>query len=440
MGGRLVSRSVGLAAVVALLSAGAVSGAETELKPAVTASENVCISCHDKNTPVIVAQWRDSKHSGAGIVCEDCHGAKEGAPGAIKHFGGTFVTPVISPKVCGACHVQEEKEFSASHHAAGAKFIGSLDNVLGEIIEGGPAANQGCKQCHGGPVKMDERGKLDPDTWPNSGIGRINLDGSNGACSACHARHAFTIAQAREPETCGKCHMGPDHPQLEVYNESKHGILFRANKGKMNLSRRPWIVGKDYTAAPTCATCHVSATPKQPVTHDIGARISWTLRPAVSMKLENWEARRSSMQQVCGSCHSSGYVSNFYRQFDASVNLYNDKFAKPAKGIMDKLYAEKLLTETPFDEKIEWTYYLLWHHEGRRARHGASMMGPDFTQWHGFFEVANRFYNEFLPEVKHIKPELAAAVLTSEDHKWTSGLPKEEREKILQFYKERYKE
>ena len=39
-------------------------------------------------------------------------------------------------------------------------------------------------------------------------------------------------------------------------------------------------------------------------------------------------------------------------------------------------------------------------HEGRRARHGASMMGPDYTWWHGFYEVAQHFYFKFLPEVR----------------------------------------
>jgi hypothetical protein len=28
-----------------------------------------------------------------------------------------------------------------------------------------------------------------------------------------------------------------------------------------------------------------------------------------------------------------------------------------------------------------------WHHEGRRFRHGAEMMGADYTQWHGIWEV-----------------------------------------------------
>jgi Dihydroprymidine dehydrogenase domain II, 4Fe-4S cluster len=29
-------------------------------------------------------------------------------------------------------------------------------------------------------------GKFDADTWPNSGIGRVNPDGSRGSCAACH--------------------------------------------------------------------------------------------------------------------------------------------------------------------------------------------------------------------------------------------------------------
>ncbi|WP_445475436.1 hypothetical protein ACT9XH_01435 [Methanococcoides methylutens] len=29
----------------------------------------------------------------------------------------------------------------------------------------------------------------------------------------------------------------------------------------------------------------------------------------------------------------------------------------------------------------------MWHHEGRHARMGAFMLGPDFVQWHGFYEL-----------------------------------------------------
>jgi len=97
-------------------------------------------------------------------------------------------------------------------------------------------------------------------TWPNSGIGRLNPDGSKGACNACHSRRQFSKEQARRPENCGKCHLGPAHPQKEIYEESKHGIAYRAHSESMNMDRASWIAGKDYFEAPTCATCHVSAT------------------------------------------------------------------------------------------------------------------------------------------------------------------------------------
>jgi len=32
-------------------------------------------------------------------------------------------------------------------------------------------------------------------------------------------------------------------------------------------------------------------------------------------------------------------------------------------------------------------FYYLWHHTGRRARHGAAMDGPDYAHWHGFFQI-----------------------------------------------------
>ena len=91
---------------------------------------------------------------------------------------------------------------------------------------------------------------LDPATWPNTGIGRVNLDGSRGACSACHSRHAFSKAMARQPEVCGKCHLGPDHPQAEIYDESKHGIAYRTQKAEMRLEAEKWVVGGDYTGGP----------------------------------------------------------------------------------------------------------------------------------------------------------------------------------------------
>jgi hydroxylamine dehydrogenase len=407
--------------------------------PQISPEGQQCIECHGTTTPGVVEQWRGSAHAKANVDCYSCHRANEKDPATFEHYGQKIAV-IVTPNYCERCHVKEVEQFEKSHHSKAAQFIGSLDNMLGEIVEGGPAAENGCRQCHGSEVKYMGGGKFDAATWPNSGIGRVNPDGSRGSCAACHGRHSFSSAQARQPENCGKCHMGPDHPQIEIYSESKHGIQFRANLAKMNLDSKSWVVGKDYSAAPTCATCHMSATPGQPVTHDVGDRISFTLRPVISFKLEDWEKRRAAMQDVCSNCHATSWVENFYKQYEDTVELYNEKFAKPAKATMDKLYAAGKLTRTPFDEKIEWTYYELWHHEGRRARMGTAMMGPDYTQWHGFYEVAKHFYTEFVPEAEALMPGVTREVMATDYHKWTKGLTKEQIQQQVEFYKNRYKQ
>jgi hypothetical protein len=103
------------------------------------------------------------------------------------------------------------------------------------------------------------------------------------------------------------------------------------------------------------------------------------------------------------------------------------------------------VTTTPFDDEIEWTFYYLWHHEGRRARMGASMMGPDYVQWHGFYEMAERFYIEFIPEAKEMAMKnkeiltLIDEITNKSEHQWLKGISPELREKIKQFYEDRYK-
>ncbi len=404
-----------------------------------TAPDSACVACHKLITPGIVADWQNGVMAKQGHDCLACHtGEGKNRPDVRDHNGFRVVT-IVTPKDCGACHAREAKEFQSSHHAQAAQFIGSLDNMLGEVVGGAPIANVGCRQCHGSEVKLAADKRPDATTWPNTGIGRINPDGSLGACSACHARHRFSVSQARQPEGCAKCHLGPDHPQKEVYDESKHGILFYDRKEAQNLElpAGKWIVGRD-NLYPTCASCHMGATLQQPGTHDVGVRLSWTLRPAVSKKMDSWQANRASMQGVCNQCHSTGYVESFYKQFDSAVALYDGKFGKPATDIMTQLRTAGKLTETNFDEDLEWVYYELWHHEGRRARHGAAMMGPDYAWWHGLYEVAKVFYTEFAPMAEKLSPGIMKPVLDMPEHAWTRGLTKEEIQKQLEFYRQRY--
>ncbi|OGW95741.1 MAG: hydroxylamine oxidoreductase [Omnitrophica WOR_2 bacterium GWA2_45_18] len=443
-----------------------------------------CLDCHKSETPVITQQWGASKHFRGNVGCFECHQADKTDTDIMEHYGENIAT-IVSPKDCARCHEKEVGEFTASHHSKGARILGSLDNRLAEVVEGNrmmktpgfpdgisSAAVSGCWQCHGSEVKVIGEGKLDPATWPNTGIGRINPDGSEGSCSACHSRHRFSVEQARNPENCGKCHMGPDHPQLEIYEESKHGIAYNANKHKMNMDNEKWVLGEDYNAGPTCATCHMSATPDQDVTHDVGMRISWNNRPALSIRPEvsdaklglpgkdiTWETRRDNMKNVCLNCHNQNYVDNFYFQYDSLIELYNEKFARPGQALME--LAKPLIKPVEFGNKIDFVWYEIWHHEGRRARHGASMMGPDYTHWHGTYEVAKHFYSEYIPELEEIveknihsedplKVEQAKKlqakideVLGSDDHKWYLNKmdPDEEkkRQEAMKAFQERYK-
>ncbi len=453
----------------------------------VPASSRSCVDCHQKASPGIIDHWKGSTHAEKGVGCVECHQARKGDVDGFDHYGA-LIAAIVTPRDCGRCHREEAEEFGASHHARAGNILASLDNFLAETVEGSrvpfnphsptpgrdvttvngmASVDVGCKQCHGSKVALEAadgslitvddlqpdaegqptsleavskvkhaangRPLLHPSGWPNTGIGRLNLDGSRGSCSACHSRHDFSPRRARQPENCGKCHLGPDHPQKEIYEESNHGIAFRDLREHMNLDAKDWVLGQDYSQAPTCATCHMSGNTRNggKVTHDPGTRISWTNRPPVSLAMDtdsegrvvkeadskkraalvahSWQDKRQEMKNVCSHCHTENFVDAFYTQYDDFVVNYNEKFAKPGQQLMAVLKQNKLLSETEFDEEIEWTWFYLWHHEGRRARHGASMMAPDYAHWHGMYEVAERFYQQLIPQAREIGRRAAEA-------------------------------
>ena len=85
------------------------------------------------------------------------------------------------------------------------------------------------------------------------------------------------------------------------------------------------------------------------------------------------------------------------------------------------------------------------------------MMAPDYTQWHGMYEVAHRFYMELVPQLRELielnrtGPRAAAArrleakldsILESEMHRWflgqTSDAEKAAREAAREAFSQRY--
>jgi hypothetical protein len=390
-----------------------------------------CLECHKQEHPGIFNDWANSRHANANVTCLDCHMAEEHdgdvSPQHYRQYERSDVkwgkpeykVPVaaaVTPKDCSRCHPDEAKQYSQSKHANTIEIMWKLDPWLNKGMNSDFERTTGCFHCHGTVLKM-KAGVLDPAVWPNAGVGRLNLDGSKGSCTSCHTRHRFSVMEARKPEACGQCHLGPDHPQIEIYMESKHGDIYTAHGDTYNWDAAggTWTAGVDYRA-PTCAGCHMSGSGKVMGTHDTTERLAWETQAPISMRPENFppfpakvdhEVERQKMKDICLQCHANTWTDGHFVRLDQVVEDYNEIYAKPAKKALGELYDKGLLDKSKaFDENLEIEWYELWHHEGRRARFrrarfGAAMMAPDYTWWHGFYECKKR-YNSFMEEAREL--------------------------------------
>jgi hypothetical protein len=379
-----------------------------------------CIECHKQEHPGLFSDWAKSRHANANITCLDCHQADPSDKDVSKtHFQqyersdvkwgkAEYKVPVaaaVTPKDCSRCHPDEAMQYSRSKHANTLEIIWKIDPWLNKGMNSDLERTVGCLHCHGTILKMKDD-QLDPDVWPNAGVGRLNFDGSKGSCTSCHTRHRFSVMEARKPEACGQCHLGPDHPQIEIFMESKHGDIYTAFGDTYNWDAAPgtWTAGVDYRA-PTCAGCHMSGSGPVLTSHDVTERLAWETQAPLTVRPENFkpfpakvnhETERQKMKDVCLQCHGKTWVDGHFVRLDKVVEEYNSIYFKPAKKMLDDLYAKDLLDKTKFfDERLEVEFYELWHHEGRRARFGAAMMAPDYAWWHGFYECKKRFINYF---------------------------------------------
>ncbi len=348
-----------------------------------------CAECHYNQQYSIVHEYETSVHAQKNVSCLDCHQPAENQEHKEHH--GFVIAAQLTAGNCRSCHESIYQEFVRSRHAGvawtavhGEGGLSAEQVAFAEqyhpgyarrpanpltTLEGDSAITSGCEQCHS--------------------IGKPNADGTIGNCTSCHTRHTSSVAIAREPRTCGQCHMGPDHSQLEIYEESKHGIMFQAQSALLNLSKAPDQLTTRDMWVPTCATCHMSGINGNKVTHDPSDRLSYYLADAITQHRPDYRRAQNNMREICLQCHTKPLVDRVYQQAESVVASTNQRVSA-AKEIVDGLRRDGVLTGKPFTNPIDFLYFDFWHYDGRTSKHGAFMGGADFVQWHGNYPMLEK--------------------------------------------------
>lgn len=382
------------------------SGGETAKVQQVSYSGgDKCATCHARVTPDIVYQYALSTMAKAGVKCEDCHVVRKDNPMGYEHEG-FFITSTPTPKQCWKCHIRETEEFEHSRHAGPAwmaltgwdGFTPAQKKLTESIPELNREPNGTPVAAHNAVFDMEGQNITEAACQVCHSIGRPNKDGSIGDCSKCHLRHEFSLSQVRKPEVCGQCHLGPDHPQHEIYEESAHGVMYATQGDQWNWNQVPGrLTTKDFPA-PTCAICHMSGFGGEGTTHEVGTRLSKFLFATISTDRPNAVQNRRNMEEVCQNCHTPSFVDTVYKRADSVVAFVNLK-VEEASDIVSELIKGGLISSKPFSSNIDYDFFDLWHYYGRTAKFGAYMGGPDFVQWHGIYPL--------LRQLQKIKEEAA---------------------------------
>jgi len=325
----------------------------------------------------------------AEVECVDCHEVAADYPGAVEHEG-TYILGSPTTRMCEKCHTAEVAQYYQSRHSlpayvavAGSQELSADQLAFYQSIPEGQFSPSKARNA----IAALEGPDMTPFTCFNChNVGAPAADGSVGQCQKCHLRHEFSLEQARKPETCNACHIGPDHPQWEIYQESPHGIAYATMGHTWNWEAEAGsLTVTDFPAA-TCAICHMSGFGTVGTTHDVGDRLTWYLFAPISERRPSWQDNMVRMQGVCFECHNQNFITDFYTAADKATERVNE-WVRESDEIMKPLIDQGLLTSAPFDEPVDYVYFELWHHWGRTAKFGTWMQGPDYAQWHGAYEL-----------------------------------------------------
>jgi hydroxylamine dehydrogenase len=464
--------------------------AETTSDIPLSPATKTCIGCHSNVTPGIVKDWLTSRHAKTmvsaalekpllekrisaeslpkdlaayAVGCYECHSLNSDKHKDSFDHMGRRIHVIVTPDDCKTCHPVEARQFSGSkksyayknlmgnpvYHSLVSTITGVKKFQNSKIESEKPTEStlhETCLGCHGTIVEVTgmksintKMGDIDVPNltnWPNQGVGRVNPDGSTGACSACHARHGFLIEVARKPYTCGQCHHEPDVPAWNVYEESKHGNIYSSKGNIWNFTNVPWKPGEDFKT-PTCSTCHnsllVSSDNKVIAerTHDFGSRlwvrlfgliyshpqpksgdtsiiknkdglplpVTFAGEPASEYLIDKSEqAKRASIiSSVCNACHSTNWIQGHFAKLDNTIKE-TDRMILTATNLMSYAWGKGIEDKTnPFDESIEQMWIRQWLFYSNSIRYSSAMTGaPDYTS----FKNGWWYLNENLQQMK----------------------------------------
>ncbi len=357
-----------------------------------------CIECHKKETPAAVTQWQGSVHAAA-VSCSACHGEDHEA--IIN--GEAFV----DAKVCGRCHEKAFHEHVDSKHGMGLHAGWGCTRNLESRDP------RECSFCH-------EEGSTKPKTTvqcarfltQSSEMGALGCNRCHqveNSCASCHTNHITDLASVRAPESCATCHMGPDHPQWEMWQTSRHGVLFEA-------------LGEEF--GPTCQRCHMPEG-----SHNVSFGI--TMSPAmIQPPPEERAVQRQEMLSVCIQCHSRSFSERELTSGDAILEQ-SKALIKEAADIIRDLADHDLLVpslqerpehplrgrELVLDAQmlyedishVERLFFKMKKYDLAKTVKGAFHQNPAYTHWYGNAELKMT-----LVDIKAEAARLHASVSTRE--------------------------
>ena len=216
-----------------------------------------CGACHAQT----VQQYQKSTHGilvakgdPNGPPCQECHGT-HGVLGRVDPKSPTFVKNI--PALCARCHREGQK--------AAKRYTGEQHEIIEHYTE----------SIHG-------KGLL---------VGGLLV---SATCTSCHTAHSVlpasnpesTVSEARQPETCGRCHHGVE----EKFEKSIHSRLISKSREKL----------------PVCDDCHSAHTIRR--TDNVGFKLG--------------------VMQSCGKCHKE-VTETYFDTFHGKVSQLG--YGKTAK-------------------------------------------------------------------------------------------------------------